>query len=45
MEFLESKRFNFALEVVQYANENYIRVVAITQEDGLFTLFYKKRLD
>lgn len=45
MEYLESTRFNFALELVQFVNEKNVKVISITQEDGLYTLFFKKILN
>ena len=44
MEYLESTRFNYALELEQFVNKNDIKVISITQQGGLYTLFFRKNL-
>lgn len=44
MEILSSKVFKAAGEIVQFAGENRITIVSITQNEDVYTLFYRERL-
>lgn len=45
MEYLEYERFRDEQELCDWVNINRVRVVAITEDLRVWTLFYKKILD
>jgi hypothetical protein len=45
MEFLETKTFRSADELVDFVNDTKVKVLSVTEDLRIFTLFYKKRLD
>ena len=45
MEYLEQIKFNRADELVDFVNNNNVKVISITEDLSVFTLFYKNILD
>ena len=45
MEYLETKTFKSAEELVDFVNDTNVKAISVTEDLRIFTLFYKKRLD
>lgn len=45
MEYLDQIKFNRADELVKFVNNNNVKVISITEDLRIFTLFFKNILD